>query len=527
MFKEEFLMDEKLTTKLYCLLSLLCVILAAIAMRTWVNFSSPLPAGTDAAYYPLQARALLEEGSLAYHDLPLIFVVDALLARVFISFGGMQVDDGVLLAARIVDSVLPPLLAVALFALGLAWVRGKSCQHTGSSLAIGLGAAAMLSTASLPILRMTGDFEKNSLGLVWLAGVAWALHSALSKGGRGRWTLVGMTIMLAGMTHVAAFGASVVLAAATMTAYYTIERKPPWRQLAGGLMISCLALVCLLLASPQRGIALLSAPLSLFNLRPGGPPLDPVGLLVCLSVYVILAWGGWMLWRERRSIDSSQYAVVMGAGLCAALLACPLLDGEFFRRLVLMSPVPASIVLVYVMSRCVIKGKRIWPALMMGGLSLLSVAMGLSGGPLSRGIMPNVITEVEAHELRSMRSLVDDSKPTVVLARKGLMWWAGFLMRVPVREDRVQNKSIEKYDRVLLLEEKYTQDHVERDSMGFSGDRIINGKQRDPVWSSETWRHLFESIRDVFTRRTGKILYNGKFYRLYEVRSEQTPPLSQ
>ena len=57
--------------------ALVMVVCLSIAMRAKINFATELPTGVDAAYYPLQARALLEQGRLAYFDLPLVFAVDA------------------------------------------------------------------------------------------------------------------------------------------------------------------------------------------------------------------------------------------------------------------------------------------------------------------------------------------------------------------------------------------------------------------------------------------------------------------
>jgi hypothetical protein len=241
---------------------------------------------------------------------------------------------------------------------------------------------------------------------------------------------------------------------------------------------------------------------------------------VFVSVYAILAWGGWTLWRERKAISSAKFAVVSGAGICAALLACPLMNEEFFKRLVLISPVPASVVLVHVMSGRAAGGKHVWPALLVGALSLLSVLAGLKGGDLSRGIMPKVITAEGARELRSMRALVDDPTRTVVLARKGLMWWTGFFMRVPVREDRVAESSIVKYGRVLFLEEKNANADGGGEPMGPPRDRPERGKPGRPEDNSHRPPPPPER-----TLASGKLIYDGQHYRIYEVRSPKTPPV--
>ncbi len=437
-------------------LALGAVLLAAVAMRAWVSFSTTWPTGMDAGYYPLQTRALLEHGRLAYHDLPLTFVIQAGVAKLLRLVAGGGLDDATVLAARLVDCLAPTFVAVALFALGGAWAREVADRRARISLAVGLAAAGLLATVSLPELRMAGDFQKNSLGLVWLAALAGALHQALAHGGQRHWVTAALALLLAGLTHVGVFGAAVVLAVTAVLVFVAPSRRPTWRQvdttLCGVVVATCLVLVCVVLASPRRGVALLCAPLELFRHPPGERPLDPLGRLVCLAVYALLAWGAWTLWPARHTTDRARLAVVVGAGVCAALLACPLLNEEYFKRLVLMAPVPAAVVLMDTLCRRAAAGRRLWPALVVGALAVTSVGGGLGGGDLSRGITPQVITADQAAELRAMRTIVTDPARTVVLADKGLMWWAGFLMRVPVRQDRVPPAALARYRRVLRLE---------------------------------------------------------------------------
>ena len=65
-------------------------------------FEDPAP-GIDAAYHPMQGAGLVENGKLPYVEVPLIFWLDAALARVLMASRGMNTDDAVLLSSRIVD----------------------------------------------------------------------------------------------------------------------------------------------------------------------------------------------------------------------------------------------------------------------------------------------------------------------------------------------------------------------------------------------------------------------------------------
>ena len=146
------------------------VTLAAVAERAWLLFSTPLVPGINGAYYLVQARALLEQGKLGIPDLPLTFWVDAALAKLIQLVSGTSLEASIILAVKLEDSILPALVALPVFALVRRWssrVGGGLWLPTCAALAVACGA---------PALGMVGDFQKNSLGLVWLAALLWRLH---------------------------------------------------------------------------------------------------------------------------------------------------------------------------------------------------------------------------------------------------------------------------------------------------------------------------------------------------------------
>ena len=255
------------------------VIAAAIALRLSINFAHTLPGGMDAAYYPMQSWWLLEHGRLAYNDLPLIFVLGAGLAKAFMLLGGMDIDAATMLASRLIDSVLPPLAVVAIAGLGWTWLpRSKRTR----GVAMALAAAACMATLSLPIARMVGDFQKNSLGLIWLVAAVWAARSAFARGGVWRWFALACTVGLAALTHVAVIGATVLVVGVALVVFVVRRREWTWKRGMAAVVAS--VCVCgllwsgIYLASPRRAIALATAPIKLFSdgrSGPGGGPGRP------------------------------------------------------------------------------------------------------------------------------------------------------------------------------------------------------------------------------------------------------------
>lgn len=199
---------------------LAAIVLAAAAIRAWLLWRTPLVPGRNGGYYLVQARALLEHGHLGIPDLPLAFLVQAGVAKLVQILSGQPLETCIFFAVRLCDALLPPLAAVPVFLIGRAW-----CRRTGHNVWPALASAAM-AVCGVSALSMVGDFEKNSLGLVWLAGLIAALHAWMSSRTRGRAVTVLVFLGLCGLTHIGVFGVALLLTVLTWTADLIGARGP-------------------------------------------------------------------------------------------------------------------------------------------------------------------------------------------------------------------------------------------------------------------------------------------------------------
>lgn len=189
--------------------ALAAVIATSVAARSWLLWSTPLIPGRNGGYYLIQARALLEHGALGIPDLPLTFFIQAAVAKLLQLLTGQGLEPSVMLSVRLCDGILPALIAVPVFLLGRGW-----CARTGRN-AWPACAAAAIAAFGAPALSMTGDFEKNSLGLVWLAGLIAALNAWMAQRTRGRAAAVVALLGLCGLTHIGVFGSALLITALT------------------------------------------------------------------------------------------------------------------------------------------------------------------------------------------------------------------------------------------------------------------------------------------------------------------------
>ena len=210
----------------------IAIVGVVIGLRLLLNFRHSLAPGMDAAYYPMQTWWLIEYGKLMNQPPPLIFWLNPLLAQSLQWLTAMSLDEACLLASRIIDSVAQPWVAVPVMALGYRWALGRR------EALLACASAAVLAVASPPIMRMASDFQKNSLGLVWMAFGIWAMREALSTPRSiWRWLRLAIFVTLAALTHMGAFGATCVILAGCGIGYCLVVDFPSSESIAS--LLAC------------------------------------------------------------------------------------------------------------------------------------------------------------------------------------------------------------------------------------------------------------------------------------------------
>jgi hypothetical protein len=191
--------------KRYWIAAALAVAFLAIAARFVANFQYTYAPATDGAYYPMQTAWWLIHGRLMYDDLPLLFWLDAGLAKVLMATG-QPLNNAVMTATRVVDCLTEPWAALFVMALGYAWSSGKRAALTGCI------AAALVAVLSPSVMITLSDFQKNSLGLVWMAAAIWACRQAMISPSLKRWARLVLILALSALTHIGAFAITVLIA---------------------------------------------------------------------------------------------------------------------------------------------------------------------------------------------------------------------------------------------------------------------------------------------------------------------------
>jgi len=463
----------------------MAVVAVAIAVRLTANFSHANAPGMDAAYYPLQAQWLIQHGELNVPGMPLIFWLQALLAKVIMVIFGCSLQEAVALSSRVFDGCIPPLAAIPMMLLGFRFSGGRK------SAVMMCAAAAVLTVLSPPIFRMAGDLQKNAFGLVWMAMAILAMRQSLAAPQNiFRWLVMGIVFVLAGLTHVGAFAVTLVVVFGSLLGYAVAggsekENPIPLVKVVIGLVV-LLGVVALLVPSQLLRLGTLLQKAIVFV---------PLMSIVTVVVYAVLAWVLIRLWRKEHFVLRCDKAVAIGASIGIAFLFAPIFNVAIAMRFQLMSIVPAAVLLLLyatVSQWDLRSGWRHKTLLWVTGILAVVSPLAMQGP---------VIGVEAAGELKEFAKSIENPEKTLVVAPHGVEFWAGHLMNTKVRKSTVP-KHTRHYDRVLILKPNHNTLHM-RPHEGPPRRGGSRGSHGPPM-------------EEMTIPETAKKIRSGEFFDFYE-----------
>lgn len=434
------------------------VILAAVVVRSWLHWHSPYVPGMNGAYYLIQARALLEKGHLGVPDLPLTFMLQAGVARGLMLLGLGQ-ERAIVSAVKLCDGCLPPLAAWPVW-----WLAREWCRRLGRDERLALLPAGLV-TLTAPPLRMVGDFQKNSLALVWFALLLVTLRGWLARPGARRGLAALNSLALVCATHIGVFGAALAYTAAVLTAEARVVRDGDWRRrlawpLAAALVVVTVGLIVLVEFDPQRIHRLLTAltrPLAfLGEPRKGdpGPPhsllgelFNPVHWLACLAFAAAAIPAARAAWRRRETLPAADVSLLLGLAAATLLMTGPWITGDKLGRFSLIAFLPAVLLGTFAVLDVDAAGRRLKLARVAGVVGLLTGLPVVCVPPGPRAGAEAVV------ELQRARPVVTDPAHTLVVAAHGTEWWAAWVLHTQVAQPTAVTPALwQRYREVLLLQ---------------------------------------------------------------------------
>jgi len=440
--------------KSFCPWLLLAMIIGLAAAIRWrINFGGALMPGVNGPYYPVQVRALLKTGQLGFPDFPLVFWLEALVARLLFALKVGSLSDCIMWASKGVDALFPTLAAVPAYLLARAWIVNGT-RRSWSALFV-----AAFSVLFPFALFMIADLQKNAVGAVWLFFYLYYLYQALRQGSWRTFVIAGVFFVLTALTHIGCFGIAIVFLLVVAVASLLLEPTRRQMVLRGAgflfLLLAAATTVLYLFFDPARverllGVFLLPAELFekplIFGLLRGQASPDFIFLII---VHALALVGLVSLVRRWATVEPAQRLLVLAAVPLSLLLASPLFGQEWAIRLLITSYIPTAVVLAFLFAHLqsrtaigVVTAVTLFPMVLF-----MTVV-------IPKGLRPAGISEASYEELQQLRSVIGQPKETLILARHGLEWWAAWVLETDVgQRPDLEPEVWDEYAEILYLEQ--------------------------------------------------------------------------
>lgn len=411
------------------------IFLMAAALRLFIHFRQELIPGVNGGYYPLQVRSLLENGRLGFADMPLYFWFNAFCVKTLSWVSAAPAESWIIPVVKTVDSLFLPLLLIPLYLIGRELGRGGGQRWLPES------ALAVFAVLAPWPLMFTGDLQKNAFAIPFFFAFLFFGLKHLRQPSR-RWLFAGLaSLALAGLSHFGVFGVAALTLGLGLFFYAPRRALLP----LGALALASISLVALF--DQSRAWRLLTAVAELFRRPALLGPLGPPELLGYFLSWLLLGLGGYVWYKHKARLDAVERVALPALLALIFLLSFPLINADYAQRFMLMLFGPQAVLCLFLFR---LLSPRLSNALAIG---LLLVCLAFSPGVL-RFKQP-VISREAFEELESLKASLQLDESTLIIARHGLEWWAGWALHCKTGNEKgVDEETPGRYRQVLFLHQR-------------------------------------------------------------------------
>lgn len=470
-------------------------------VRAQVSLLPALLTGDDGAYYLVQVRGILRDGRLPIPDFPLLFYVQATIARILSIIADQR--TAIVAAVRWTDATVPVLLAVPAYLFVRSFARGAGASRPGAVLAVVFTGIA--ATMSGNALFTAGGAIKNGCALPFSLLFLFHLHRAIEGGGRRSVIHATAFLLISSLTHVSALALNgalcvLVVAAALLTLPIRGQALRP-AAVAAAVLAGLVGAAVLfdpdrayrllgVLVHPGRFFTFVSDPTSLpadFNAR-----LDRVVTLPFMWTGNALgALGAYVLWRYRTDAEPATRVILWATTLTTLFFSFPLLAPDLLERLAAVAFVPGLVPLAFLLCRSAAATVVVAP------LAALSV---VAGALTVKTALVTALVQPAYEELERLGTALPAGR-SMVIASHGLEWWVVWTLDTHFSNSAALALARRtEYDAVLLIEQ------TGPGAFGRRATRVAGGTPG-------------AAVRDGVLLRTETLttLAEGRFFRLSRV----------
>lgn len=392
--------------------------------------------GIDGAYYWVQVRSVLDDFTLAFDDLPLVFWAQALIALV--------VGD-IPLGVRISDALLPALSAIPIY---LMLRKSKS---------VWLPAAAILVVLLHPIQLyfFTGDFLKNSAAIPVVFFIGLILYNWETSSKKRSTIYLLLCLGILAISHFGTLLMGILLLMVWLIVYLRKKSRRFWFT-SGGIAAASIAavlvgLAVLVPARFERLIEFVSQPSTAFSnpawqMMFGGRTDYPMVFGIITGQLGALLLGFWV-WKMRKELVGSQFSLAVSGLVSAFVLSSPFIGMEWANRLVALSFVPLLIAAMVIWSA----SEKLAAKITIGVIAAITLAASLAFAFM--GVKQSMISTSEYQDLVKFSEEFDVPENSIVVAQHGIeflvAWHEGSYV---LQSMSYADEDLSSYDHIYYLE---------------------------------------------------------------------------
>lgn len=433
--------------KLLTWLPVIVVIATAIGIRLWSNGSGNyLLVGGDGPYYPLQVRGLLEHVKLAFPDMPLFFIIEALVAKVLYLFNFSSMDNCIIMAVKLSDAFLPPLAALPVFMLAKELKPERKTAWYMNYLLIGFSVINLTTTTIF-----SSGLQKNAFAVIWIFSFLYYFIMLIRTGQRKYLYRSFTMLLLCALTHFGSLSVLlffIVVIGAVWLCYNSKQFVFKW--IVAGLLVLALTMIILAFFDQVRFFRLLKIPfkiidypvlMMMLNGENIGLFLNPLHMILgnFLSIVALI-----ILLLNRKKMAKEDKIISFGLVFITLCLSSPLIGIEWANRLYVLSYIPVTILYLYIFNKTDKLSLKLLPAFVF---SLLIVISLINIRPINQAISKQAY-----EEFKRIKHTVDFGGKSIVIGRQDLRLLASWEFRIKNASDYLFTKNdFEKYNNVFVI----------------------------------------------------------------------------
>jgi len=409
--------------------------LALLAWRLIINYSHDLIPGIGGGYYPVQIRAILETGKLAFRDMPLYFYLNALIVKMIWLISGAENDQVILHVTRILDSMIPPLMVIPFYKL--------SSRFTGDDLKWYFEIQALAyATLSIAPLFMVAEASKNSSAYPLMAFFLFYMFAFFRERSSTKAFFAVLFLILTGLTHFGVFTVSLTILLISLSVFYRLRAIP----IIVIIVVGSLGFVYLF--DPGRLDSMLWVPVTLF--RNGmfryGP--EPYSLITYPATLIILSCALIVIFRGKEKPERYDRKVFVILLISIGFFSLPVLGREYFNRFSMILFIPMFILILQLFSISARAVKRV--IVIAISLTVASSFIYMISKPKTPALSQDAYAD-----LKKFGDMLENPHSTLVIPRHGIEWWTTWELRTKIGgTGSLDQESFRKYDQVLVLVHK-------------------------------------------------------------------------